>query len=334
MMCQRTTSAVTYIYESLSYHCTNYIDHLGSAETPEHFSAAFQALGALLARLGLEISPDKDSPPSTCMVFLGILVNTEDMTVSVTPDRVQELLSLCSSLLTVDQVSRHDLQSLLGVMSFVTACVRPARVFMSTLLNTLKTYRFCQLTSDNKADLHWWYHFLPVFKEGSLIKTSPWSRDPLYLFTDACSTGAGGYFSGQYFHTPFTGFILQRFGHDINTLELLSIMLALKLWGASLRGQRLVLQCDNENSVLAINSGRSCSLGMQLCLHEIWFLSSTGDFELVATHILGITNTFADHLSRWHLSPIHHERFLDLTEGVDTFHVFCPPQLFDFQVVF
>lgn len=111
-------------------------------------------------------------------------------------------------------------------------------------------------------------------------------------------------------------------------------MVALKFWGASLRGQRLVLQCDNENSVLAINSGRSRSLGMQLCLREIWFLSSTGDFELVETHILGITNTVADHLSRWHLSLIRHERFLDLTAGVDTFHVFCPPLLFDFQVVF
>ena len=200
------------------------------------------------------------------------------------------LLSCCSSLLSVDQVSRHDLQSLLGVMSFVTACVRPARVFMSTLLNTLresKTSRFCQLTSDNKADLRWWCHFLPLFN-GVLIKTSPWSCDPLYLFTDACSNCAGGYFNGRYFHTPFPGFIQHRFGHDINTLELLSIMVALKLWGGSLRGQRLVLQCDNQNSVFAINSGRFCSLGMQLCLREIWFLSSV---EIAATHIPGVTNT-------------------------------------------
>ena len=94
MMCQRTTYPLTYIYESLGYHCTNYIDDFGGAEAPEHSLAAFQALGALLAQLGLETSPDKDSPPSTCMVFLGILVKTEDMTVSVTPHGVQELLSL------------------------------------------------------------------------------------------------------------------------------------------------------------------------------------------------------------------------------------------------
>ena len=50
----------------------------------------------------------------------------------------------------------------------------------------------------------------------------------MYLSTDACSTGAGGFFNGQYFHTPFPSSVLHRFGHDINTLELLAIMVALK----------------------------------------------------------------------------------------------------------
>ena len=70
------------------------------------------------------------------MVFLGVLDDTANMTVSVSPKRVQELFDPCSSLLPVDNVSRTELQSLLGVMSYVTACVRPARVFMSTLYDT------------------------------------------------------------------------------------------------------------------------------------------------------------------------------------------------------
>ena len=152
------------------------------------------------------------------------------------------------------------------------------------------------------ADLRWWCHFLPFYNGVSVIKTSPWINNPLYLSTNACGTGTGGFFNGQCFHTPFPGVILQRFGHDINTLELLSIMVPLKLWGASLWGQRIVIQCDNENSVFAVNSGRSRSPGMQLCLREIWFLSALGDFEISAVHIPGRTNTIADHLSRWHLS--------------------------------
>ena len=155
------------------------------------------------------------------------------MTVSVTPDRLSELQSRCTSLLSVTHVSRHDLQSLLGVMSFVTSCVRLARVFMSSLLYTLRTYRLsknCPLSSVNHSDLRWWCHFLPSYNGVSLIKTSPWLDNRLFLSTDACRTGAGGYFTGQYFHTPFPAPILSQFGHDINILELLTIKVALKLW--------------------------------------------------------------------------------------------------------
>lgn len=109
-------------------------------------------------------------------------------------------------------------------------------------------------------------------------------------------------------------------------------MAALKIWASFLRGQRLVLQCDNQTSVLAITSGRARSPGMQRCLREIWFLSAAWDVEVLATHISGVTNTVADHLSRWHLSCTHQERFSELTSGLTTTHVYCPPELFDFQI--
>ncbi len=167
---------------------------------------------------------------------------------------------------------------------------------------------------------------------GSLSLTSPWRNDPLYLSTDACDTGSGGFFDGQYFHMPFPHFVLHSFGHNINTLELLIIMAAFKLWATFLRGQRLVLQCDNENSVLALNSDSSCSPGMQRCLRKIWFLSMAWDFEVIATHVPGITNIIADHLSLWHLSPTHQQRLAELTFRLTTTHFYCLPELSAFQI--
>ena len=67
-------------------------------------------------------------------------------------------------------------------------------------------------------------------------------------------------------------------GYDINILELLTIMVALKLWGTALHGQHEIISCDNENSVFALTSGRSRTPGMQRCLREIWFLSAAFDF--------------------------------------------------------
>ena len=131
------------------------------------------------------------------MVFLGVLVDTTAMTISVTSDRFSELHSRCESLLSITHVSRHDLQSLLGVMSFVTSCVRPARVFMSSLLYTLRSYRlsqYCSLSSFNYSALRWWCHFLPHYNSVSIMKTSPWFDDRLFLSTDACRTSHGGLF--------------------------------------------------------------------------------------------------------------------------------------------
>ena len=41
MMCQRTTSAVTYMFQSMGYHCTNYIDDCGGADCAENAQSAF-----------------------------------------------------------------------------------------------------------------------------------------------------------------------------------------------------------------------------------------------------------------------------------------------------
>ena len=166
----------------------------------------------------------------------------------------------------------------------------------------------------------------------SIIKISPWLNDCLFLSTDACNTGDGGYFTGLHFHTPFPDAILYCYGHDINILELLTVMVALKLWGALLCGRRITFQCDNINSVLAINSGHSRVPGMQLCLWEIWFLTARHYIDICAKHIPGLENSIADHLSRWHLSPSHQQRFAELTAGFPTTYIFCPTQLFDFEI--
>ena len=107
MMCQRSTNAVSFMFRELGFHCTNYIDDFGGAEIPEKSDAAFHALGSLLADLGLDTSPDKASPPATAMVFLGVLVNTDDMTTRTPPpERLHELFNLFNFLTALKHSTR------------------------------------------------------------------------------------------------------------------------------------------------------------------------------------------------------------------------------------
>ena len=56
----------------------------------------------------------------------------------------------------------------------------------------------------------------------------------------------------------------------INELELLTVVLAVKLWSRKLEGLRVELLSDNATCVLVINSQYSTNVFMQRCLRELW----------------------------------------------------------------
>ncbi len=85
-----------------------------------------------------------------------------------------------------------------------------------------------------------------------------WSEPDSILSTDACLHGCGGVFGRQYFHTGCPEDIIECQLH-INALELLTIVIALKLWGAQLKVHRIIVICDNQSSCAVINNGSTRS---------------------------------------------------------------------------
>ena len=138
LICQRSTKAVIYTFTNEGFTADVYLDDFYGAEQPHIAQKAFTRLGQLFDELGLQASPEKDCKPSTEMVCLGILPNTESMTFSIPKDRIQELRDELQLWLSMSHFKKRQLQSLLGKLSFVAACVKPGRIFMSRLLNRLR----------------------------------------------------------------------------------------------------------------------------------------------------------------------------------------------------
>ena len=88
---------------------------------------------------GFTILPEKDCLPTTQMICLGILADTVRMVFEVPQDRLPELHEQLLQWLTFADFTKCQLQALLGKLSFVSACVRLGRIFMSCLLNRLCT---------------------------------------------------------------------------------------------------------------------------------------------------------------------------------------------------
>ena len=96
-------------------------------------------MNSLFVELGLMDAPEKDTPPSHEMICLGVWINTVDMTLSVLAFRLKELQLELNTLLNKRSFTKREPQQLLGKLSYVSACVRPGKAFMSRLLNALRS---------------------------------------------------------------------------------------------------------------------------------------------------------------------------------------------------
>ena len=269
--------------------------------------------GSLLQALGLQESSHKACPPSTWVTCLGVLFNTTTFTMSVTPDRLLELQTdLLPKWLTKRSATKTELQSLIGKLAFVSKCIRPGRLFLTHILDTLRSLRRNQhrfkLSAEFRKDIRWWMRFINVYNGVSFIPTQLWSVPNSIFSTDACLTGCDGMSFEQYFHVEFPPEVLLRFT-AIHLLETLAIVIALRLWGCHWRGLRIMVYCDNFSVVSSLNSGRIQDKLLVVCLRDIWFLATVHEFEIRACRLPSYKNRGADLLSRWHLNPSFQNEF-------------------------
>ena len=99
-ICQRVTNAITYMMFKVGVAILNYLDDLAGVETPECVWLAYSLFESMLNRAGFIESSHKSCPPSTKMVFVGILFNTEKMTLEITQERLLEIQTLVATWLT------------------------------------------------------------------------------------------------------------------------------------------------------------------------------------------------------------------------------------------
>lgn len=305
-ICQRITDAVSYIYRNMGFSSVNYQDDFGCVEYPELADAAYHALGQLLAALGLPEALAKAFPPATAMRFLGIWFDSVDMTMSIDNDRLDQIKTLLHEWQQKQYATRKDVERLVGLLNFVAKCVRPGRVFMARMFDYLAELppEGTHLISDDfKLDVAWWGRFLPTYNGVSLIPHPEWCNLDSILETDACLTGAGAvnYAQKEYFHLKFPDWVTTKY-QTINELELLTILIALRLWGSLFQGFRIKLMCDNMTAVSAMRHARIRNANIQALMREIVFLAAVNEFEVFTVHIPGVENRLADYLSRIHLS--------------------------------
>ncbi len=334
-ICQRVTNAVNFILQNHDVSVVNYLDDFGGADTPDSAHSSYKKLGEVLQECGLKEAEEKACPPCTRMLFLGILFDTNTLTLEIDQSRIAECTSLFDSWMKKTHVMLKELQSLIGKIQFLSTCVRPGRIFLSRILAFLrglseKGVKVFKIPQDVKLDIKWWIEFLPRYNGVSMMAVEEWSEPDQVVASDACLGGCGGVSGDACFHSVFPPFISEQDLH-INALEMLALMVCMKLWCSNWKGKRIRVLCDNQTSVIVLNTGRTRDPFLQACLREICMLAATAEFEVRARHIPGDTNRIPDLLSRWHSGSATRTEFktrtrsnpLRLCEVEDAMFSFC-----------
>ena len=297
------------------FHCINYCDDLGGAETDnERAAKSFTKLGELMSELGLAESTDKARGPSTEMVYLGVMFDTISMTMSVPPDKLAEVKEEVERWYKKTTAAKKPLQSLLGKLFWVSRVVQHSRTFMGRLLNQLRDMSGksenikMKLSEDCKKDLLWWNCFLKEYNGATMIENDeavelslPQLLDTPFAICagDATLTGGGAWHGRNYWSRQFPHRLCDP-KIPVHVKEFLVVIVSIRVWGESWSGKVIQIFCDNDPVCDVIAGERPSDQKMLSLLREFKYWVCKFRFYPVMRKIGTLENSIADFISRRH----------------------------------
>ena len=256
----------------------------------------------LFDSLGFIIHPVKSVfIPNQTITFLGFVLDSRNMTVSLTQQKQLKLKKACLYIIKVKRPTIRLIAQLLGLMTSSFPGVMYGPLYYRRL-DMEKTNALSQcgdfegtmkLTPPVLEDITWWINTIHlsyyVFDHG---------EPQAILYTDASTTGWGCEFQG----TPTGGsWSSVEARNHTNYLEMLAIKLGLKCFEEKIRQQHLKLMVDKMTAVTVLNNmGTSHSWKLNELNKEIWSWCTLRGIWLTVAHIPGKTNIVADRESRQH----------------------------------
>ena len=156
---------------------------------------------------------------------LGIEVNTVELTLTIPVEKWKEIQQLLRSWMTKQKASLKETQVLAGSLNFACRCVKSGRVYLSRILNFLRTlpeFGTRAVPQEVKEDVQWWIEFAPRFNGVSLMTENQWSQPDAVISSDSCLMGGGALCGNEFLHWKFPA-CFSRKKFDINELECLMV---------------------------------------------------------------------------------------------------------------
>ena len=323
----------------------NYLDDfIAVAEDLDACLSARLIMVNTLRYLGFHVSFEKLIYPSTNVIYLGLVIDSDRMELRLPEGKLDKLKSLLDFYTTKDRIYKKSLESIAGYLSHCSHVVKGGRFFCKCVYNlykemVVKNKQFIKIPAHVRSDLAWWKNLCLYFNGSSRIikEQLQWP-----MVSDSSKKGFAVYLGEDWLagtwsdadSIPLTSAcnhicyrpVLDSFDPDnINELELWPIVVGVKRWCTILRDKSIMVFTDNTQVMhMLLNSGSSNSVCMKW-LKELFWVCAIYNIELLPRYINTKCNLVADTLSRL---PYHSDN-VKLIEYLDGSNLCCLINLFD-----
>ena len=249
--------------------------------------------------LGVPLAPDKIEGPAQRITFLGIEIDTVSMRVQLPPEKIKKLKEKLEGVGKKKRITKKDLLSLIGSLSFASKVVKPGRMFLRRLI-TLSTkvsslHHYITINEDARADIEWWRTFLVSWNGVEMMPGRVRSSPDMDLYTDASDLGFGCVFGGRWTYGSWNR---EWKSKSINAREAFAIWVAVYLWGREWRDGQVVIHTDSEVNTRVWKTGSCRDPDVMAVIRRMFMFSARINLSVTLLHIPGVKNIDADHLSR------------------------------------
>ena len=274
------------------------------------------------------------------IIFLGMLLDGDELCLAISEEKRNKARHQLNNIINKRTTTVKDLQSLTGLLNFLTKAIVPGRAFTRRLFTKIPAYIyglqqrriklkfFHHVTVDRefRSDCQMWLSFLDYSQRDKRVlchpfidfeKTQVTSRE-LNFYTDASAKetlGFGALYQNQCTFGIWEKDFVKTMKPSIEYLELYAVCIGIFCWGHQLKNVRVTIFCDNQAVVQMINNTIS---SCKNCMYLIRMLDLDGikyNRRLFAKYVKIYENDLADALSRqqftrfWKLAPRSMNKF-------------------------
>ena len=269
---------------------------------------------SLMDNLGLTINLSKSvTLPCTNIVFLGFILCSKTLTIRLTPEKKDDIVSLCKNMLCTKRTTIRCFAKMIGKLNAAEPGVQHATLHIRPLEkvkeHNLKIHRgnfdkFMNVPKTVHASLQWWITSVKSSYKNVLLE-----NPGVIIYTDASQKMYGAYNETHKIKTSGFWSLSEQKLH-INELELRACELGVLAFCNNFTNVHIKIYTDNTTSCSYINKYGGKIESLDIIARRLWFWCMDRNIYLSASHVAGVSNTEADRLSRmgnddieWALDP-------------------------------